>query len=71
LHNGGEDYFLKQDRKEFDLSDQNQIIQRAVSAITSRTVSQPQASQGFPFALEIIHGVVLIDVVSLQEASIS
>ena len=68
MHSGREDHFFKQDRKEVDVSDQNQIISGPVSAITSRTASEPQAFQSFPFALKIFHGVVLIDVVSLQEA---
>src|ERR1022692_851851 len=36
--------------------------------MTSLTASKPQTFQSFPFPLKIFHGVVLIDIVSLQEA---
>ncbi len=68
MHGGREAHFFKQCRKEVDAPDQNQIVQRVGVGDNEPHASEPQASQGFSSTLKIFHGVVFIDVVSLQEA---
>lgn len=68
MHGGRNDHRFKKARKKLDLFNQHEIIQRASIGDHDPHSSKSQRLQGFPFTLEIVERIVLIDIVSLEES---